>query len=255
MKKVNLDYYIMDWDNNILHLDTEVHLDYFNGSEWIPKIVDTSEFSKIRKNPLYKDNDKTYLNFKSDGPVFLKDCISAINDNKYGPSFNSLKKCLVKGCYLFIVTARGHNSDTIKSAIKYIIDEVLTIEEKELMIKNLNNFINLFSTDTEENIIDNYLNNCHFIGVYSDKFINSLEENVENTTENYKRIAVDRCVDFCIKQSEKIENNILNIGFSDDDINNLSKIKEHFLELKIKYPQINFSIFDTSNNYIIKTDI
>ena len=45
----DLKYYIFDWDDNILHMPTRIHLERRTESgEWVPHAVSTSVYSVIR---------------------------------------------------------------------------------------------------------------------------------------------------------------------------------------------------------------
>ena len=47
----DLKYYIFDWDNNILHMPTRIHLERkTDAGEWIPHSVSTALFSVIRSD-------------------------------------------------------------------------------------------------------------------------------------------------------------------------------------------------------------
>ena len=57
----DLKYYIFDWDDNILHMPTYIHLERRLGNgHWVPHLVSTAVFSVIRndqKNYRPPDND------------------------------------------------------------------------------------------------------------------------------------------------------------------------------------------------------
>ena len=66
----DLKYYIFDWDDNILHMPTRIHLERKTESgEWIPHAVSTAVFSVIRddrKNYRPPDGDweKAFVEFR-----------------------------------------------------------------------------------------------------------------------------------------------------------------------------------------------
>ena len=46
--------YSFDWDDNILHMPTKIAIDYNNGTEWVPTLITTEMFSKVRENENFK---------------------------------------------------------------------------------------------------------------------------------------------------------------------------------------------------------
>ncbi len=47
----DLKYYIFDWDDNILHMPTNIHLERRNEDDnWVPHSVSTAVFSVIRND-------------------------------------------------------------------------------------------------------------------------------------------------------------------------------------------------------------
>ena len=53
----DLKYYIFDWDNNILHMPTLIHLERrTDRGDWVPHAVSTAVFSVIRATILLKAN-------------------------------------------------------------------------------------------------------------------------------------------------------------------------------------------------------
>ncbi len=269
---ITLQYYLFDWDDNILHMDTKIIMEKLVNDKWVETPVSTTDFATFRKNPLYRvpvkddgtpDYDKAYSNFRdvTSENVFLSDVIDAIRNNKYAPSYKAFKKCLVSGKLFAIVTARGHEPETIRRAVEYFIDTQLNKEEKNTMKKNLLYYYDIFNDNTRDNnkLIDNYLSLCEYIGVTSQYFINSVSPDMiplgetftPNNTELSKKIAVASFSKRCIKYGDKLKDKkvAIKVGFSDDDKHNIDSIAELFVnDLKGNYPEVLFSIFDTSKN-------
>lgn len=237
MKSIDLDYFIFDWDDNLLHMDTEIFVEYNDNGQWKLTTITSSHYRLARKSPLYRSAENGYRNCHGNGPEFLNDVKKAIKLKAFGPSFDSLIKSLISGNILSIVTARGHDSKTIRSGVEYVINHCLSKANIEDMLENLKR-INI-------NSIEEYLDTCFYIGVYSEEFMETVSKDIEENTENYKRVAIERCVQHYLKHSSNYDAN-LSIGFSDDDKHNVMKITEYFKELKVQYPKIEFSIFDTS---------
>ena len=85
----DLKYYIFDWDDNILHMPTYIHLERRLGNgHWVPHLVSTAVFSVIRndqENYRPPDNnwEKAFVEFRDfaadDESKFLKDARTAID--------------------------------------------------------------------------------------------------------------------------------------------------------------------------------
>ncbi len=273
-KNIVLKYFIFDFDDNILHMDTKIIMERNIDNCWTRISLSTSEFSDVRKNPDYRiplkedgshDYDLAYSNFRDDvsDTAFLNDVIDAITNKKFAPSYWSFKKCLVEGKLFAVITARGHEPYTIKRAIQYFIETQLNEEEKKMMKYNLIQFYKMFdSVKTEDSniLLDKYLSTCEFIGVSSDYFkeyitSNNLLEKEEEynlgQTEFLKKVAVNSFAKKCISHGDKLKGNKvkIKIGFSDDDKHNVNSIKRLFSEkLKKQFPEVSFVIYDTSKN-------
>jgi uncharacterized protein YerC len=272
-KQIVSTYYLLDFDDNILHMDTKIIMEKFNGKDWIETPVSTTDFAEFRKNPDYRiplkvdgssDFDKAYSNFRDsqeNDNKFLNDVIDAIAKKKFAPSYEAFRRCLINGKLFAIVTARGHEPQTIRKAIEYFIDTQLSKAEKNEMKKNLLYYYDIFNEESSENnkLVDDYLSLCEFIGVSSQYFINTLSSDMipegetftPNNTELSKKIAVASFSKRCIQYGNKLKNYDvkIKIGFSDDDEHNIRSITELFVDnLKKEFPDVEFSIFDTSKN-------
>ena len=276
IEKVNLKYYIFDWDDNILHMSTKIIMEKLNrdNDNWEIVDVPTSEFTEARLDtdnyriPLNSDNspnfDKAFENFRDVGEngddAFINDMIDAIDDEKFGVSYNAFKKCLINGNLFAIVTARGHEPDAIKRGIMYFIETQLNEEEKMKMRLHLEFYCYIFGVEIEhDKVLENYLSICEYIGVSSDYFINSVSDDdlpenetfTPSNTELSKKIAVERFCKKCVQYSELMGEKIsgIEIGFSDDDRGNVVSIENLFVDrMKAQYPEVSFNIYDTSKN-------
>lgn len=85
------DFYILDWDD-ILHMDTEIFIEFNDNGIWKPMSITSSEYRDIRKDSLYRDVKDGYRNCQGDVTEFLNDVKKAIQTKNFGPSFNSLIK-------------------------------------------------------------------------------------------------------------------------------------------------------------------
>lgn len=256
-----LKYMAFDWDDNILFMPTKIHMQKNVDGEWVDRDVSTDVFAQIRKSEEWriKDNDpgKAFSEFRDFGPrgekAFVEDAMKALNDKRFGPSWDQFLKCLIRGNIFAIVTARGHEPHVIREVVEHIIESYLDDEEKNEMGANLTAYHNLFyGTDhmkdlSFEYLLDYYLNHCEFIGVTSDSFIEGSGGQADaSNPEKGKQIAMEMFVDKIHTWGKKVDREVM-VGFSDDDKGNVDHIHKFFKnELSLKY-LINYSVFDTSD--------
>lgn len=232
-------FYAFDWDNNILDMPTTIYVDILEDGQWKPIEISTEEFAKQRNavnvRPRNDSFDEMFLNFRDIGPngseVFLNDVYKAISTGSFGPSWKDLIECLINGCLFSIITARGHEESTIRSGVEYIINNMLTKDEKAEMYNNLHKFAYFYGKETKYNIlydienftsqpiVENYLDNCRFIGV-------SCESN------EYSKFPSEKAKEMALMDFKKIINNAsmkvganAMLGFSDDDLKYIETIE------------------------------
>lgn len=255
-----LKYCIFDWDDNILIMETPIHFQHFENGRWINKDITPQEFTQIRKKypNNYMDNvewkgDRTYsfVEFKDFGPrgenAFIEDVKKTIKHKKFGPSWDMFIETIINGRLFAIVTTRGHEPKILKDAVRYIIYNVLTNEQRSEMEKNLKNFNHIFNIKTD-NLIEQYLKSCYFIGMFSQAFMDEFQYLPLGSKLNQgKKDAINKFVNFVRGFAKRISKP-LKIGFSDDDINFSNAAKELFMntEKSLDFDE-NFYVFDTSN--------
>ena len=271
-KERYLNYYAFDWDDNILTMPTIIHMEKRSPGGWIPVDVSTSEFAKIRQD---EDNWRLIRNtpsiafseFKDNGPrgemAFISDMRKAIKEKTFGPSWDDFIKCLINGSLFAIITARGHEPQTIRKGVEWIINNYLSKDQLYEMYDNLLKFDYLFKVDHERRIpkilkdipsynivFRSYLNQCDFVGVSNDKISKELgnldpEEAKEKALLNFK----EKINSFSSKIGYKAK-----IGFSDDDIKNIEKIENLVDNLKKEdFPNIvEYTVKNTKNPQDIK---
>ena len=239
----DLKYYAFDWDDNIVHMPTKILVKDESGNEIGMSTDDFAEFRhQIGKEPFnYKGktivdySDSPFRNFRTDGDKdFLVDAMRA----KKGPAFDDFREAINNGSIFAIITARGHNPNTIKEAIyNYIIEGFNGIDKDEL-IKNLKKYRSFVGENemTDEELIKSYLelNKYHPVSFGDDKgAVNPEEAKVEamETFVNYIKAmaAVLNKKAFLKKDiSNKFNPENLSIGFSDDDPKNIEVMQKHF---------------------------
>jgi hypothetical protein len=254
-------YYAFDWDDNILNMPTTIYMEKKDGDRWIPVNISTAKFAIIRND---KENYRIFNNdpniafseFTDYGPrgkdAFLMDVKSAISNKNFGPSWNDFIKCLTHGCLFSIITARGHESESIRKGIEWIIDNVLTKEQHYQMYNYLLKYAHIFRIGEEVNydrilkgipskneLVKIYLDNCDFVSVSS--------PSRGGSAEDPEKAKEDALIQFNIKINKFASSVGLKakIGFSDDDLKNVKQI-ENLID-NIKHEQ-----FPNIVKYIVK---
>jgi len=266
--KKTLKYYMYDWDDNILEMPTMIHVDKKVDKNWEGVDITTPEFREVRHHlfDYYENGNKnsnwrfrndnrfeSLYEFRDDGPrgdkAFLEDTQKAIKFEKFGPVWNEFIDSIIGGHRLLIVTARGHEPNSIKNTIKWIIYNILTNKQRKKFINNLKYWNKLFDIKdqnwTEKKYINYYLNLCEFIGIESDWFINKFNiVKKEGVTGVYKAIAIKYFVSK-ISKFGKILDMGIKVGFSDDDLDTVKSIHKYFQnELSLEYA-IDFHSYHT----------
>ena len=149
---------------------------------------------------------------------------------KTGPAWDDFVEAINGGSIFAIITARGHNPNTIKTAIRQLIDgEVNGISKKEL-VKNLRKYrdqIKGLPTEklSDEKLIDLYMDMNQYSPV-------TYGEGSATNPEEGKVSAMKKFISYVRKQSQLLQQDvemiddvsnrfIPKIGFSDDDERNL----------------------------------
>lgn len=289
-KHVNLEvatrdfkYYIFDWDDNILHMPTRIHLEH-RGDDgiWRPTSVSTGTFALVRTDsdhyrmPANGGREAAFRDFQ-DAPdatiadlAFIRDTHAALDRIKAGeapgPSFSTLRKTLREGRIFAIVTARGHAANTIREAVKIFIDEVLTEEERHEMLANLRGYRFCFDKaqpfEHDEDEIGYFLSMCRYHAVTSPDFRELMADDedfgvrlAEATSERKPELAKEFAIrDFVehlfrtMKRTGGIGDRQIAVGFSDDDPGNVNAVSDYIRrELSRRYESCKFVVYDTSD--------
>lgn len=236
----DMKYYAFDWDDNIMFMPTKIVVKDEDGQE---VGMSTEDFAhnrmKIGKEDFeynghkivgYAENPFRY--FREEGDKrFIIDSMLA----KKGPAWGDFVEAVNNGSIFAIITARGHNPDVLKEAVyNLIISNNGGIDSNELL-KNLEKYRDLGGEDgkSKKDIIKEYLDLCRFHPVtYGD-------EGGAASPEQLKVKALEEFVSYVkeisayINKKAYLKNDVKNlflpqIGFSDDDIRNVEKIKSHF---------------------------
>lgn len=239
----DMKYYAFDWDDNVVHMPTKIILKNEDGDDIGMSTDDFAEYRhQIGKEPFnYKGetivgySDEPFKNFQTPGDKdFLIDAMRA----KLGPAFDDFREAINNGSIFSIITARGHNPNTLKQAVyNYIIDGFNGIDKDEL-VKNLRKYrdINDDEDMSDDELIKTYLdmNRYHPVSYNDPEGAANPEEAkvraMDKFVEYIKEISSD--LDKKVYLKKDVSNNFIpakpTIGFSDDDIRNVEVMKKHF---------------------------
>lgn len=266
----DLKYYIFDWDDNILHMPTNIHLERKNEhGQWVPHSVSTAVFSVVRNDFEHFRSpggnwEEAFRDFRDvdvdNENIFLRDTRQAIDrvvagDEHAAPSFLRFKQTLIEGRLFAIVTARGHAPDIIRAGVRYFMDRVLSPAETKIMLGNLWGYLECFEPghglQTDDAVIDNYLKLGRYHGIMSPAFRDLLATNGLQTrnTEEGKQFAIKDFVEHVIQIARQrgLEKPI-SVGFSDDDVGNARAVEDYIrARLGDEFPGVKFAVYYTSD--------
>jgi hypothetical protein len=239
----DLKYYAFDWDDNIVHMPTKIIVKTDEGEEVGMSTDDFAEHRhQIGKKPFdYKGNTivnfaaDPFRNFRTEGDKdFLVDAMRA----KTGPEFHDFKEAINNGSIFSIITARGHNPNTLKEAIyNYIVSGFNGIDKDEL-VKNLKKYRTFVDEDdmSDDELIKSYLelNKYHPVSFGDEKGAANPEEAKVRAMDDF--VSYIKAMSAVLNKKAYLKNDIGNkfipakpsIGFSDDDIRNVEVMRKHF---------------------------
>jgi len=236
----DMKYYAFDWDDNILEMPTKIILQDENGNE-VP--MSTEDFAQYRgnldsKEPFEYDghmvvgfaaNPFRYFTVEGD-KNFVVDAMLA----KLGPAWPDFVEAINNGSIFSIVTARGHTPSVIKDTVyNFIASNHKGINSNEL-VKNLEKYRDLagYGEMSKKEMIEEYLDLCRFYPVTygSGSATNPEQGKIDALTEfvNYIKEMSKFLKKKAFLKNEISNNFVPQIGFSDDDLRNLDKVKSHF---------------------------
>ena len=233
-------YYAFDWDDNIVSMPTKIILKNEHGDDVGMSTEDFAHYrSMIGKEDFEYEGEKIvgfaedpFRNFGVKGDKqFIVDAMLA----KEGPAWNDFVEAINNGSIFSIVTARGHTPSVLKEATyNYIISNHNGLDSQEL-IKNLKKYRDIADEEdmSDSELIREYLDMCKFYPVSYNN------EKGASNPEQAKIEALEEFTRYIKHMSNKIhkkaymKNKVNNyfvpkIGFSDDDLRNVEKVKSHF---------------------------
>ena len=236
----DLKYYAFDWDDNLMYMPTKIILKDDNGNE-VP--MSTEDFAEHRHQIGKEDFDydghkivgyaeEPYRNFREGGDKQFKiDAMKA----KTGPAWSDFVEAINNGSIFSIITARGHNPETIKDAIYNLIVSDHQGINKDLLLKNLRKYRDISGMEdkSDMDLIKDYLDMNKYYPV------SFLDPSGAGNPEELKVAAMKEFISYVKNEAKKIgqklylKNDVKNkflpsIGFSDDDLRNVETMKKHF---------------------------
>jgi hypothetical protein len=236
----DLKYYAFDWDDNLMYMPTKIILRDEEGNE-VP--MSTEDFAEHR-HQIGKEEfdyngykivgyaDQPYRNFREGGDKQFKiDAMKA----KTGPAWSDFVEAINNGSIFSIITARGHNPNTLKDAIYNLIVSDHQGINKELLLKNLRKYRDISGMEDKSDVelIKDYLEMNKYYPV------SFLDPTGAGNPEQLKVDAMREFISYVKSQAKELgkklylKNDVSNnfvpsIGFSDDDIRNVETMKKHF---------------------------
>jgi len=270
---LELHYYAFDIDDNLFHMPTVIHMEKKINDEWKPIDVSTAEFAKVRndkENYRLLPGNSSFSEFRDTGPrgnkAFIEDMKLAIRNDDFGPSWSAFKKCLSEGSLFALITARGNEPDTYRKAVEWIIDNILTEEERFLLYSNCLKHAHFFSHGVEFEripkgqlsqtpLIKVYLDECDFYGVSSETFAKEFGASSAANPEYAKELALDKFIEKCNSLGRQIGAKSVSIGFSDDDPKNVEHVRKYFKEKsalsnELQPHKVKLNLYKTSDRSI-----
>jgi hypothetical protein len=229
-------YYAFDWDDNILMMPTQIMLKSEQGQEVPMGTADFAEYrTLIGKEPFDYEGfsiagfaEEPFRNFRhpTGDEQFITDSMSA----ELGPSWDDFVECLNGGSIFAIITARGHHPETLRNAVRALIDGSRDGIDKQTLLSNLQKYRNMaaMGTGEGEDIIEQYLDMCRF---YPVSFSGAGAENPEAA----KLQALKEFISYIKDMNQDLPTKV---GFSDDDPGNIDVVEKHLggeNNLTIKY--------------------
>jgi hypothetical protein len=157
---------------------------------------------------------------------------------KEGPAFDDFREAINNGSIFSIITARGHNPNTLKQAVyNYIINDYNGISKDEL-VKNLKKYRTFVDEEdmSDEELIKTYLdlNKYHPVSFGDEAGAVNPEEAKVDAMEEF--VTYIRELASSLNKKAFLKNDVNNnfipskpsIGFSDDDPKNIEVMKKHF---------------------------
>jgi hypothetical protein len=230
-------------------------MEHNQDGEWVDSSIGTERFAEVREDPDWRisDPEKAFSEFRDSGPrgkgAFLEDVKDSIANGKFAPAWDDFKEALTGGSIFAIITARGHEPETLRSGVEWIIWNVLSDEDRMEMIASLKAFKDMFKgSDPSEEIhpkalVEDWLDSCYFFGVSAPSF-QKIHKVTPSDPEEGKKAGLRLFIKNIQKWSKRV-GIPAHIGMSDDDIGNVRAIKTLFSKEKNLVKDMEWSLYHT----------
>ena len=232
-------YYAFDWDDNLMFMPTKIYLKDDKGKSVGMSTEDFAEYrTEIGENDFEYEghtivgfDEDPFRDFRVTGDKkFLSDSKSA----KIGPAWPDFVEAINNGSIFSIVTARGHTPSIIKKAVYDLIKKNAHGIDSNKLAKNLLKYRQLADEDklTKDQLIKTYLDMCRFYPVsFGEGSATNPEQGKIDAMEEFIRYV--KLMSHNLQKKAFMKNKISNyftpfVGFSDDDVRNVEKMKSHF---------------------------
>ncbi|MDD3262607.1 MAG: hypothetical protein PHR61_02070 [Candidatus Absconditabacteria bacterium] len=261
---MSLKAYALDVDANLLHTDSKILLEKKDElGIWKLTEVSQSEFDTFVKDKenyrfVNGNSEESLINFRGKGK-FQKDIFDAIENGRFGPSWDAFIKANLEASPISIITARGHPIIDIKNTHKAILHEVLSEYQLDELIDNMRNHLGGDMFQKKEKMINLFLKNNYYCPCSDIPFLKKINKNPNDPMYEKKTKSFENFVQHVISVfnnyygKQFMNKRHISVGFSDDSKSNINGM-EIFIkkELIKKYPNITYFLYDTGDPHKVK---
>lgn len=244
-------FYFFDFDDNVAYLTTPIVI--FNKETGAERTLSSGEWARYHQNigisgPFanyyvdYNDETGSFRYFRDQKhtfidkvvrkkQTFLSDIEKALEQADYSwkaPSWNCFYHATYNRRPTSVITARGHNKETIQDGIDLIV--------RTGHLPHNPNYLSIYPV-TNPNVRVNELQ----------------DPDLKHSVADLKRAAINQSVEQALKIYG--HNPHHRFGMSDDDPKNVELITEEMKVLKKKYPEMAFFVIQTFEDSYVKTEI
>jgi hypothetical protein len=244
-------FYFFDFDDNVAYLTTPIVI--FNKETGAERTLSSGEWARYHSNigksgPFanytvdYNDETGSFRYFRDQQlsfidkmvrrkQTFLSDIEKALTQADYSwkaPSWNCFYHATYNRRPTSVITARGHQKDTIREGIDLLV--------RDGHLPHQPNYLSIFPV-TNPQVRVTELNDPSLQAGVADLKREAINQSVEEALRLYGNNPHHR------------------FGMSDDDPKNVELITEEMKVLKRKYPQMSFFVIQTFEDSYVKTEV